>query len=121
MCRLDPLTVWQRSCILTGHQQIKPACIKKPRALKYGECLLLFGQGSFVYRPASYQQTTRLKYTDKICLLFYKNVTPASLILRKENRLRVLRRVLRKICGIRGRSNRRLEKTALCLHDWYCS
>jgi len=54
------------------------------------------------------------------CLLFYKGVTPASLTLRKENRLRVLRRVLRKVFGVRGRSSRRLEKTALCVHDWYC-
>jgi len=54
-------------------------------------------------------------YRTTICLLFYKDMTPASLTLRKENRLRVLRRVLRKIFGVRGRRNRRLEKTALSL------
>ena len=54
------------------------------------------------------------------CLLFHKRVTPASLTLRKENSLRVLRRVLREVFEVRGRSGRRLEKTALCVQDWYC-
>jgi hypothetical protein len=52
-------------------------------------------------------------YRTTFCLLLYKGVTPASLILRKENRLRVLRRVLRKIFGLRGGSDRGLEETAL--------
>ena len=51
-------------------------------------------------------------YRTTICLLFYKDMTPASLTLRKENRLRVLRRVLRE--DIWGKRKKKQEAGENC-------
>jgi hypothetical protein len=96
---------------LTGHQQIKTACTKKPKALKHGNACCCYHAVKNLLSTCLLSTNNKIKiYRTTICLLFYKGMTPASLILRKENRLRALRRV-------RGRSNRRVEKTALCVHD----
>ena len=119
-CRLHPLTVWQRSCYWQDINRLNLHAQRNQKHLKMGnDC---YHSVKNLLSTCLLSPDNKIKiYRTTICLLFYEGVTPVSLILREENRLRVLRRELRKIFGVKGRSNRRLMKNALCLHDWYCS